>query len=158
MIIFSYFSVAPGQSYFPASNSEIGYPANKNQAIPNKDMNGASSNINNNQYGFNSNLFPNSNTYSGQTSMNGNKNVWPTVNNNNNNNNNNPFNSNPGVSWYQNRNFVNNNRNNNHNKNTNNNNAYSNPSSPYFYSNGQRIMISCLALFFSFIITQFFHI
>jgi len=146
-----------GSSLYSPSNSPMGYPGNTNQILTNKDMYSGQTNTNNNQYGFNSNLLPNSNTYGGPmgSGSNTNNNLWSNMNPNpnpNNNNNNNQLNSNPGNNaWYPNRDL---------NANTNtNNNAYSNPNSPYFYNNnGNHIMASCLIIFLSFIVIYFFHI
>jgi len=134
---------SPGASLYPSSNPQMGYLGNTNQGLVNKDLYNPQSNQNNNQYGLNANLYPNSNTYGGGQQMpnNNNNNQWA-------NNNNNQFNPNAGNAWSQNRDL-----------NPNTHNTYSNPNSPYFYNNdGQRIMTSCFILFLSFIAITFFHI
>lgn len=128
------------------------YPsANANQMLNNKDsFSNVPANTNNNQLGYSNNAFPNNNSpYGGQSGMNSNSNFWP--NNNNNNNNNMPYymNNPNGNSWSPNRELNNNN---------NNNNIYSNPSSPYFYNHGDRMITSCFVVLFTFIILCFSHI
>ena len=143
------FKGSVGTSLYSPSNPQIGgYPGNAN--LNNKDMFNApgNTNTNNNQYGLNTNLYPNNNPYNTQLGANTNTNQWPNQNNHN------QFGASAGNSWTQNRDL------NAANTNTNNNNAaYSNPNSPYFYNNdGHRMMVSCLIIFFSFIAISLFHI
>jgi hypothetical protein len=134
------FKGSPGASLYPSSNPQLGYVGNTNQGLANKDLFNAQPNTNNNQYGLNNNLYPNSNTYGGQQQQQQQQQIP---------NNNNQYNTNTGNTWNPNRALNTNN----------NNNAFSNPNSPYFYnSDGHRMIISSLIFFFSFIAITFFHI
>ncbi|CAF1094859.1 unnamed protein product [Adineta steineri] len=160
-----------GSSFYSSSNTQMAYPPNTNQVLTNKDQYGTS-NINTNQYGYNSNpyggqmnnnnnnLLPNSNTYGGP--MNNNNNLIPNSNGYNvqtgNNlvpnsntysgymgvsNTNNRYNPNSANTWYPNKDT-----------NTNNNNynsyGYSNPNSIY-YNNSYQLVTSSLIIFLSFL-------
>jgi len=130
LLYFSVFKGSAGSSLYPSSNSQIGYPANTNQVLTNKDVYNIPSSANN-QYTINSNPYSNSNSYNGQMSSNNNPNLW--ANN------------------QQNSNAYNPNRQSNTNTN--------NPNSPYFYNNdAHRMMTSCLIIFWSFIAISFFYI
>ncbi|UJR36298.1 hypothetical protein I4U23_029027 [Adineta vaga] len=71
-----------GSSFYSSgSNTQMAYPPNSNQVLTNKDLYGTLPNTNtnnNNQYGYNSNLLPNSNTYGGP--MGSNSNLIPNSN------------------------------------------------------------------------------